>query len=123
MARLSTPPRSSRALDVSKMETVLIDYKATTNPAVDHIASMLYAHDYRVSVYNTEPDADGADIKDLDERKFPYHEIRQYYGEEDPVEYWANNLHEEEELKYAIVDNFNDATKFKCPTLVVGFND
>lgn len=105
------------------METVLIDYRTTTNPAVEHIAAMLMAHDYRVSVYNTKPDADGAGIKDLDERRFPYHEIRHYYGEEDPVEYWADNLREEEELKYAIVDNFNDADKFACPTLVVGYDN
>lgn len=105
------------------MEVVLIDYRTTTNPAVEHIAAMLYAHDYRVIVYNTEDNEDGSDVKDLDERGFTYHEIRHYYGEEDPVEYWANTAPDEQDLKYAIVDNFNDATKFKCPTLVVGFDD
>ena len=123
MARLSTLPRSSSAWGAASMETVLIDYKATTNPAVDHIASMLFAHDYRVSVYNTNHDADGSDVKDLDERGFTYHEIRHYYGDDDPIEYWANNLHEGEEIKYAIVDNFNDADKFACPTLVVGYDN
>ena len=122
MARLLTPPRSSRASDVSKMETVLIDYRTTTNPAVEHIAAMLMAHDYRVSVYNVEDDPDGSVIKDLDERSFPYDEVRQHYGE-DPIDYWAREVPKEGDLKYAIVDNFNDATKFKCPTLVAGFND
>lgn len=105
------------------METVLIDYRATTNPAVEHIASMLMAHDYLVVVYNTEGDEDGSDIKDLDERRFTYHQLWHYYGNMDPVEYWAETVPDQQDLKYAIVDNFNDATKFKCPTLVVGFND
>lgn len=104
------------------METVLIDYRTTTNPAVEHIAAMLMAHDYRVSIYNVEDDPDGSVIKDLDERDFPYDEVRQHYGE-DPIDYWAREVPKEGDLKYAIVDNFNDATKFKCPTLVAGFND
>lgn len=71
MARLSTPPRSFNVLDVANMEIVLIDYRTTTNPAVEHIAAMLMAHDYRVSVYNVDDDPDGSVIKDLDERSFP----------------------------------------------------
>lgn len=122
MARLSTPPRSSRASDVSKMETVLIDYRTTTNPAVEHIAAMLMAHDYRVSVYNVDDDLAGDAIKDLDERSFPYDEVRQHYGE-DPIDYWAREVPKEGDLKYAIVDNFNDADKFTCPTLVVGYDN
>ena len=122
MARLSIPPNYWCAQDVNSMEAVLIDYRTTTNPAVEHIAAMLMAHDYRVSVYNVEDDPDGSVIKDLDERSFPYDEVRQHYGE-DPIDYWAREVPKETDLKYAIVDNFNDATKFKCPTLVVGFND
>nr|DAJ31022.1 MAG TPA: hypothetical protein [Caudoviricetes sp.] len=122
MARLSTPPTRSPVKVVNSMETVLIDYRTTTNPAVEHIAAMLMAHDYRVSVYNVDDDPDGSVIKDLDERDFPYDEVRQHYGE-DPIDYWAREVPKEGDLKYAIVDNFNDATKFKCPTLVVGFND
>lgn len=123
MARLSTPPMRLSAMAASRdMEIVLIDYRTTINPAVEHIAAMLMAHDYRVSVYNVDDDPDGSAIKDLDERGFPYDEVRQHYGE-DPIDYWAREVPKEGDLKYAIVDNFNDATKFKCPTLVVGFND
>lgn len=105
------------------METVLIDYKATKNPAVDHIASMLFAHDYLVAVYNTKGDEDGSDVRDLDERGFAYHQLWHYYGDMDPVDYWANTVSDEQDLKYAIVDNFSDAQKFDCPTLVVGFDN
>ena len=122
MARLSTPPRHSLVKVVNSMETILIDYRTTTNPAVEHVAAMLMAHDYRVSIYNVDDDPAGDATKDLDERGFPYDEVRQYYGE-DPVDYWATEVPKETNLKYAITDNFNDATKFKCPSLVVGFND
>ena len=107
---------------VNSMETILIDYRTTTNPAVEHIAAMLMAHDYRVSVYDVDDDPAGDVIKDLDERGFPYDEVRQHYGE-DPIDYWATEIPKEADLKYVITDNFNDATKFKCPSLVVGFND
>lgn len=112
----------SPAKGVNSMETILIDYRTTTNPAVEHIAAMLMAHDYRVSVYNVYDDPTGDVVKDLDERGFPYDEVRQHYGE-DPIDYWAREVPKEADLKYVITDNFNDATKFKCPSLVVGFND
>lgn len=104
------------------METILIDYRTTTNPAVEHIAAMLMAHDYRVSIYNVYDDPDGSTIKDLNERGFPYDEVRQHYGE-DPIGYWAAEVPKETNLKYVITDDFNDAIKFKCPSLVAGFND
>ena len=104
------------------METILIDYRTTTNLAVEHVAAMLYANGYAVHVYVTQGLPASEIIKDLDTREFPYDEVRQHYGK-DPIEYWATEVPKEADLKYVITDNFNDATKFKCPSLVVGFND